>query len=138
MSTSFAELDPRINEPIIHDYFARLNQSDFIATANLFSEQGVLKPPFEKMITGRRAIAQYLEKEALGMKVFPIYIKTTMGDQNYTQYQIQGKVKTNYFAVNASWLINLNTTREIILVEIKLLESLSSLLELKHHPTFII
>ena len=130
---SFAELDQRIHEPIVHDYFARLNQSDFTATANLFSEQGVLKPPFEKIITGRSAIAQYLEKEALGMKVFPIYVKTTISDQSYTQYQVQGKVKTNYFTVNASWLIDLNTMKEIVLVEIKLLESLSNLLAFKHY-----
>ena len=132
-TTSFTELDPRINEPVVHDYFVRLNQSDFIATAALFSEQGGLKPPFEGIITGRSAIAEYLEKEALGMKIFPTHMKTTMNDQSYTQYQVQGKVKTNYFTLNASWLINLNTVKEITLVEIKLLENLSDLLAFKHH-----
>ena len=70
-TTPFTELDLRINVSVIHDYFIQINQSDFIATANLFSEQGGLKPPFEKMITGRNAIVQYLEKEALGIKIFP-------------------------------------------------------------------
>ena len=129
----FIELDPRTNEPVVHDYFVRLNQSDFIATADLFSEQGGLKPPFEKIIKGRSAIAQYLEKEALGIKVFPTHMKTMMSDQSYIQYQIQGKVKTNYFTVNTSWLINLNTAKEITLVEIQLLENLSDLLAFKHH-----
>ena len=119
----FIELDPRTNEPVVHDYFVRLNQSDFTATADLFSEQGGLKPPFEKIIKGRSAIAQYLEKEALGIKVFPTHMKTMMSDQSYIQYQIQGKVKTNYFTVNTSWLINLNTAKEITLVEIQLLEN---------------
>ena len=127
------KLDSRTNEPVVHDYFVRLNQSDFIATADLFSEQGGLKPPFEKIIKGRSAIAQYLEKEALGIKVFPTHMKTMMSDQSYIQYQIQGKVKTNYFTVNTSWLINLNTAKEITLVEIQLLENLSDLLAFKHH-----
>ena len=129
----FIELDPRTNEPVVHDYFVRLNQSDFIATADLFSEQGGLKPPFEKIIKGRSAIALYLEKEALGIKVFPTHMKTMMSNQSYVQYQIQGKVKTNYFTVNTSWLINLNTAKEITLVEIQLLENLSDLLAFKHH-----
>ena len=129
----FIELHPGTNEPVVHDYFVRLNQSDFIATADLFSEQGGLKPPFEKMIKGRSAIAQYLEKEALGIKVLPTHMKTMMSNQSYIQYQIQGKVKTNYFTVNASWLINLNTAKEITLVEIQLLENLSDLLAFKHH-----
>ena len=133
----FTELDQRMNEPIIHDYFTLLNQSNFIATANLFSEQGVLKPPFEKMILGRSAIAQYLEKEALGIKVFPTHIKTTTSDRNCNQYQVQGKVKTDYFTVNASWLIKLNVAKEITLIEIQLLENLVDLLAFKlafkHH-----
>ena len=132
-SMPFIELDTKTNEPVVHDYFTRFNQSDFIATADLFSEQGILKPPFEKIINGRTAIAQYLEKEALGMTVFPTHMKTTISDRSYTQYQVQGKVKTNYFTVNASWLINLNTEKEITLVEIKLLESLSDLLAFKNH-----
>lgn len=130
---TFIELDSKTNEPVVHDYFVRFNQSDFVATADLFSEQGSLKPPFEKIIKGRSAIAQYLEKEALGMTVFPTHMKTTMSEQNHTQYQVQGKVKTNYFTVNASWLISLNTMKEITLVEIQLLEKLSDLLAFKHH-----
>ena len=130
---SFTELDSRVDEPVIHDYFIQINKSNFVATANLFSEQGGLKPPFEKMITGRSAIVQYLEKEALGIKIFPTHMKAAMSDQSYTQYQVQGKVKTNYFTVNASWLINLNTAKEITLVEIKLLENLSDLLAFKNH-----
>ena len=129
---SFIELDSKANEPVVHNYFVRLNQSDFVATSDLFSEQGSLKPPFEKAIKGRNAIAQYLAKEALGMKVFPSYIKTEIIAQDCTQYQIKGKVKTNYFTVHASWLISLNSTKEITLVEIQLLEKLGDLLPFKN------
>lgn len=129
----FIKLDLKMNEPVVHDYFARFNQSDFISTSDLFSEQGSLKPPFEKVIKGRSAIAQYLAKEALGMKIFPTYVKTAMIAQDYTQYQIKGKVKTNYFTVNTSWLININTIKEITLVEIQLLEKLDDLLAFKSY-----
>ena len=126
------ELDLKINEPVVQDYFARFNQSDFIATSDLFSEQGRLKPPFENVIKGRSAIAQYLAKEALGMKIFPTYMKTATIAQDCTQYQIKGRVKTNYFTVNTSWLINLNSMKEITLVEIQLLEKLDNLLAFKN------
>ena len=129
----FSELDLKINEPVVHNYFAQFNQSDFVATSNLFSERGSLKPPFENTIKGRSAIAQYLEKEAFGMKVLQAYIKTAMIAQDCIQYQVQGKVKTNYFTVNASWLISLNSIKEITFVEIQLLEKLGDLLAFKHH-----
>ena len=129
----FIEPDLKINEPVVHDYFARFNQSDFVATSNLFSEQGSLKPPFEKAIKGRSAIAQYLTKEALGMKVFPTYVKTAVIAHDCTQYQIKGKVKTSYFTINTSWLINLNSMKEITLIEIQLLEKLGDLLAFKDH-----
>jgi len=129
---SYIELNSNITDSVVHDYFARLNQSDFNATADLFSEQGCLKPPFEKTIKGKRAIAEYLEKEAFGMELFPTYLKMMQHNQSCTQYQVKGKVKTNYFTVNASWLIDLSPEKEITFIEIKLLETLSSLLAFNH------
>ena len=60
-----------IHEPVIYEYFARLNKGEFIATAELFAEQGQLDPPFDKQLQGREAISQYLEKEAKGIRFFP-------------------------------------------------------------------
>ena len=129
---SYIDLNSSATDSVVHDYFVRINQSDFNATADLFSEQGCLKPPFEKIIKGRSAIAQYLEKEALGMELFPTYLRMTQHSQLCTQYQVRGQVKTNYFTVNASWLIDLSPEKEIIFIEIKLLETLSNLLALNH------
>ncbi len=117
-----------IDELTIYHYFARLNNNEFIATSELFAEQGCLNPPFEKTVYGRDAIAQYLEKEAKGIEFCPIYGEMIMSDSTYTQYQIQGKVKTNQFTVNVNWLIQLNSMKEIILVEVKLVASLIELL----------
>ena len=117
-----------IHEPVIYKYFERLNNGKFIATSKLFAEQGCLNPPFDNQIQGRDAIAQYLEKEAKGIRFCPEYGEILMSDFNHTQYQIQGKVEMNWFTVNISWSIDLNAANEIMLVEVKLLTSLEDLL----------
>lgn len=117
-----------IDELTISEYFARLNNNEFIATSELFAEQGCLNPPFEKTMYGRNAIAKYLEKEAKGIEFCPAYGKMIISNSTYIQYQIQGKVKTPQFTVNVNWLIQLNLIKEIILVEVKLVASLIELL----------
>ena len=117
-----------IDEPVIYAYFERLNNGKFIATSKLFAEQGCLNPPFDNQIQGRGAIAQYLEKEAKGIRFCPEYGEVIAIDSNRTQYQIQGKVEMNWFTVNISWSIDLNAATEIMLVDVKLLASLDDLL----------
>jgi hypothetical protein len=130
-NTSSANIDAfiDINELTIYEYFARLNNNEFIATSELFAEQGCLNPPFEKIVCGRNAIARYLEEEAKGIESYPAYGQMIMSDSAFTQYQVQGKVKTNQFTVNVNWLIQLNSIKEIILVEVKLVASLVELLD---------
>ncbi len=117
-----------IHEPVICEYFDRLNNGEFMATANLFAEQGCLNPPFDKQLQGRDAIAQYLKEEAEGIRFFPENGKILISDSSHTQYQIEGKVELNWFTVNISWLIELNATQEITLIEVKLLADLEDLL----------
>ena len=128
-----------IYENTIHEYFMRLNNGEFMETAQLFAEQGCLNPPFEKSIVGKEAIAQYLEKEAKGMNFCPergeILTKVGVADplehRDRTQYHIQGKVKTNFFTVNVSWSIELNAIKEIMAVDVKLLASIDELLSFR-------
>jgi hypothetical protein len=125
-----------IHEPVIYEYFASLNNGEFIATAELFAEQGCLIPPFDKQLQGREAIAQYLAKEAIGIRFLPergeivtsVDSAANLEDDDRTQYQIQGKVEINWFTVNISWSIDLNAAKEIMLAEVKLLTSLEDLL----------
>ncbi len=117
-----------IHEPVIYEYFKRLNNGEFTATSELFAEQGCLNPPFDNQIQGRDAIAQYLEKEAKGIRFYPEDGEVLMSDSNHTRYQIQGKVEMNWFTVNISWSIDLNAATEIMLVDVKLLASLDDLL----------
>ena len=128
-----------IYENTIHQYFLRLNNGEFMETAQLFAEQGCLNPPFEKSIVGREAIARYLEKEAKGMNFCPergeILTKVGVADlldrSDRTQYHIQGKVKTNFFTVDVSWSIELNAIKEIMAVDVKLLASIDELLSFR-------
>jgi hypothetical protein len=129
-----------IDEPTIHAYFTGLNSNNFTATAELFGEAGYLKPPFEKLIKGKKEIAEYFAKEAIGMVFCPengqILIqgneKATLQNTKYIEYQIQGKVQTSLFTVNVQWLIQLNRAKEIMAVEVKLLASLNELLKFNH------
>jgi hypothetical protein len=129
-----------IDEPTIHEYFTGLNSNNFTATAELFGEEGYLKPPFEKLIKGKKEIADYFAKEAVGMVFCPengqILIqgneKTILQDTKYIEYQIQGKVQTSLFTVDVQWLIQLNCAKEIMAVEVKLLASLNELLKFNH------
>lgn len=118
-----------IDEPTIAAYFVRLNSGDNRGTAALFADRGRLAPPFENAIEGRNEIAAYLETEASGMSFWPESGALLIRDDNLAQYHIQGRVKTNYFTINVSWLIQLNAAKEILLVEVKLLAALEELLK---------
>jgi hypothetical protein len=118
-----------VEEAAIAAYFSRLNNGEFLPTAELFSERGCLKPPFETPIEGREAIAEYLAKEARGMRFCPESGILLSGDNDLIEYHIQGKVQTNYFTINVSWLMQLNMDTEIVLVEVKLLAALEELLK---------
>lgn len=120
-----------IEEPTIDAYFSMLNRGNFTAAADLFTTTGCLNPPFEGSIEGKAAIAKYLETEARGMILCPEFGLMLIKDNDVTQYHIQGKVKTNYFTINVTWLFQLNLDREILLVEVKLLAALDELLKFK-------
>jgi hypothetical protein len=129
-----------IDEPTIHAYFTGLNSNNFAATAELFGEEGYLKPPFEKLIKGKKEIAEYFDKEAIGMVFCPEKggilnhsgEKTILQNIKHIEYQIQGKVQTSLFTVNVQWLIQLNRSKEIMAVEVKLLASLIELVNFNH------
>jgi hypothetical protein len=125
--------------PVIHQYFANLNQLNFEAVANLFTAAGWLYPPFDRGICGRANIYQYLEAEASDLQAFPAsstvrFRKSelqSLAEAGSTVYRILGKVKTSYFTVNVGWSIEVSTDEEIHSVRVKLLAELQDLLTLK-------
>jgi hypothetical protein len=120
-----------IDETVVDRYFLSLNEGDFISVSELFSVEGCLCPPFEKKIFGRDSIASYLQAEAKGMKAFPEFGTLNYSGDESTVYQVMGTVKTSFFLVNVCWKIQVNSQKEIISVEVKLLAELQDLLSLK-------
>jgi Nuclear transport factor 2 (NTF2) domain len=121
-----------ITESVILQYFGTLNAADFEATSRLFALEGAMHPPFESLIVGREAIADYLQKEARGMIAQPqqgAVIQTL--ESGCTEIQVTGRVQTPMFGVNVSWLFTLSPEQEIFLVKIKLVASPQELLKLR-------
>lgn len=115
----------------IEQYFEALNAENFETAASLFAADGVLYPPFHEGVVGQEAIAQYLEEEAKGIKLFPSQYDVQSSELSCTEHTITGKVQTSLFYVNASWRIILNKDSEIQSVKVKLLASLTELMSLK-------
>ncbi|MEO1673703.1 MAG: nuclear transport factor 2 family protein [Cyanobacteria bacterium J06631_2] len=124
-----------ISTPSIINYFQTINQEKFSDTAALFADNGVLLAPFEQPITGRKAIALYLEREASGMQLLPLRETVTTDDTEAQQIIIKGKVKTALFSVNVAWHFSLDRQQQITTVKIKLLASPQELLGLQRAKT---
>ncbi|RAM51994.1 MAG: nuclear transport factor 2 family protein [Hapalosiphonaceae cyanobacterium JJU2] len=122
-----------ITEATILDYFQTLNAGDFDATANLFANDGVMHPPFESGIVGPEAIANYLKKEALGIKASPEQGISETLEEGLIQFQVRGKAQTSWCGVNVLWQFVLNLQREILYTKIKLLASPQELLKMQRN-----
>ncbi|MEO0769563.1 MAG: ketosteroid isomerase family protein [Cyanobacteria bacterium J06649_4] len=125
----------------VQAYFDTLNQKAFEQTAQLFTEEGALVPPFESGIVGRDAIATYLTKEAKDLTVIPLQIEPTVDTEEKDGacapdtvprlLTVTGKVKTSLFTVNAAWHFALGPANKIERVQIKLLAKLTQLMTMK-------
>jgi hypothetical protein len=122
-------IDPAwTQEPVIRDYFLRLNQGDFSGVSQLFSEYGCLHSPFQSKVCGRDSICNYLQAEAREMTAVLHTGSTEARSGGITEYELNGQVHTKLFTVNVSWTIELNADKEILAVTVKLLAQLQELL----------
>lgn len=115
----------------ITSYFATLNQEQFDLTAQLFSEQGQLNPPFDTPLIGQAAIANYLKQEATDMSLQPASETSQTLDNGQTDVEVRGKVSTSTFSVGVVWNFLIAENGEIDLVKVNLLASLKELLHLR-------
>jgi len=120
-----------ITQSVILRYFETMNAGDYDATAALFTDNGVMQPPFEEPIQGPEAIAIYLKDEAIDMKLSPKTGTVEPQDTGETQIQVKGRVQTSLFRVNVGWIFLLNPEQQISFVRIKLLASPQELLSLR-------
>ena len=115
----------------ITTYFVTLNQEQFDLSAQLFSEQGQLIPPFDTPLIGQAAIANYLKQEATDMSLQPVTETSQVLDNGQTDVEVRGKVSTSTFSVGVVWNFLISEDGEIDLVKVNLLASLKELLHLK-------
>lgn len=120
-----------IDAPIITQYFAALNAEDFRRTSELFAADGALQPPFESLVIGPEAIAEYLTQSAKGLVLLPQQGTVQTLADGCTQYEIVGQVQTPWFRVNVGWLFILSPDQKIFVAKIKLLASLQELLQIR-------
>lgn len=120
-----------IDEFVVLQYFETLNAGNFRATANLFSAEGQLHPPFESALIGPNAIVAYLEAEAEGMELMPRHGAIETNAQGETFIKVVGKVTTAWFSVNVAWLFALDRSKKITSATVKLLASPQELLGLR-------
>ena len=118
----------------IDRYFDTLNAQRYEETANLFSEDGVLYPPFGSPVKGPEAIASYLAKEAVDMRLEPrrTELQTTAPIDDHveadaTLIKVFGKVHLSLFTVNVQWDFQIQADQSIQSVRVKLLASLQEL-----------
>lgn len=120
-----------VDQPTLKQYFAALNAGDFASVTSLFAPEGMMHPPFESPIVGVDAIAEYLEKEAQGLKLEPERQQIEVLETGQQQIEVRGKVQTSLFKVNVAWLFVLNQQGQIDAVTIKLLASPQELLKFR-------
>lgn len=120
-----------ITEPTVERYFETLNAEDYCQAATLFTPEGELHPPFESPIMGHEAIANYLQAEAKGMRLYPLTGTVAILETGYHQVSVKGKVQTPLFSVNVAWTFVLNERQDIMSVKVKLLASLEELASLQ-------
>jgi hypothetical protein len=118
-----------IDQATIRQYMDYLNANDFAAASRLFSESGVLQPPFQKPITGQGAILQFLEQECTDLKLMPERGKAEAIDGK-THIRVTGKVQAPLFGngLHVAWRFVLNADEQIDFVAIDLLASPKELL----------
>lgn len=120
-------IDLKPFQAVLDTYFETMNAQAFEQTAALFSEKGILRPPFEASVVGPEAIAAYLTQEAIGMKLIPLETNFAPLADGNLEAQVSGKVQTALFGVNVAWFFVLNSDAEIVSAHIKLLASLQDL-----------
>jgi hypothetical protein len=125
-----------IDSPVILQYFQTLNAGDFVAISRLFAPDGALQPPFEEVVIGPEAIAQYLQQEAQGIRCHPTHGIMQLADNGCHEASIVGQVQTPWFGVKVSWFFALSPQQEIFLVKVSLRASLPELLKLRTRREF--
>ncbi|MEM6451432.1 MAG: ketosteroid isomerase family protein [Cyanobacteria bacterium P01_D01_bin.105] len=116
---------------VVLRYFHSFNLGEYSQVASLFTEQGILYPPFEPPVVGPKKIADYLDKEADGMQVSLLSAKAEPLEQGRSQVDVTGKVTALVFKVNVTWRFELTSQHQIESVKVDLVATLEELLKIR-------
>lgn len=116
---------------VVLRYFQSFNLGEYSQVASLFTEQGMLYPPFEPPVVGPEKIADYLNKEADGMRVSLLSAKAEPLEQGRVQVDVTGKVTALVFKVNVAWRFELTSQHQIESVRVDLVATLEELLNIR-------
>nr|QOH29892.1 orange carotenoid protein [Gloeocapsa sp. PCC 7513] len=123
-----------IDNPTVLSYMQNMNAFDFEAAVALFTEDGVLKPPFKEPIVGQEDILAYMREECYGLKLIPERGVSEPAEGEFSQIKVTGKVQTPWFGdnvdINLAWRFLLNPQGQIFFVAIDILASPKELLNL--------
>ncbi|MBW4601086.1 MAG: hypothetical protein KME29_16285 [Calothrix sp. FI2-JRJ7] len=117
---------------MIDKYILYFNQRNFTCLTQLFTESGILAPPFEPQIIGRRAIYQYLQS-SVQATFEPMFINYKKFGSARTQVDVSGTLKTDALTLKTDWTFLLNEDGKICLAQVKLRLPLAKLKNLSLH-----
>ena len=117
----------------IERYFSGFNQGQFAEVAALFEPQGQLIPPIDPPLVGPEAIRQYLQQEAMGMRIEVDRQVSASAQDPSAPIKVGGQVKTALFSVNVAWTFGRTVAdpKRLAWVKVELLASWEELLSLR-------
>lgn len=126
---------PRIAfDYVVGSYFDSINQGLYRRTVSLFTNEGILAPPFQPQIIGRKQIYQYFQRQPSGLylevkerHISPFY-------NNRTKIEVFGQLITQRRDINVVWTFLLNNQAKITIAQTILLASLRELENLRSYP----
>ncbi|BAZ05580.1 hypothetical protein [Calothrix sp. NIES-3974] len=126
---------PRIAlDYVVGSYFDSINQGLYRRTVSLFTNEGILAPPFQPQIIGRKQIYQYFQRQPPGLylevkerHISPFY-------NHRTKIDVFGKLRSQRQDINVVWTFLLNNQAKITIAQTVLLASLRELENLHSYP----
>ncbi len=116
-------------------YFQTLNGEKYKITANLFTEDGVLYPPFEEPIQGREEISNYLESYSKGYEFTPEEITIECANFGNSKYKVIGEMGNKILKVGVAWYFVLDKSGKIISLRMIIIASLDEFVHLSSSHT---
>ncbi|MEP0899946.1 MULTISPECIES: ketosteroid isomerase family protein [unclassified Nodosilinea] len=96
-----------VTNPTVLASMDNLNANDFNELIELFTPDGALQLPFQRLITGKEGILRFFQEDCQNLKLIPERGVTEQAEDGFTQIKVTGKVQTPWFGagvgMNIAW-----------------------------------